>query len=219
LQVLDRQGGALWGGDTTAHDGALVVSLTAIGEVPSSRAIKRSGAKEGDLVFVTGTIGDATLGLDLLKNPSKNMFITPQHAKLLTSRYHLPEARLFVGQLLREVAHACVDVSDGLIADLAHIAKASHCSIVVEAERVPLSAAAKEALKSGMCNLESLLTGGDDYELAYTIPPEKVSILKSSLDKHNEMVTQIGFVLKGEGVSVTHLKSPLFLNKTGYQHF
>lgn len=195
LGLIQQQYGCiLIGGDTVRHKNTLSFSVTMIGEVPRGRALLRSGAKAGDEVWVSGTIGDAALGLK-----SKDEY--------LHGRYLRPEPRVSLGISLRGIASSAVDVSDGLVADLGHIAKASNVRIVLEADKVPLSEAAKGA------KLEKILTGGDDYELAFTVPVGK-------LPQTDVKLTKIGFVLPGQGVDVLDAKKrPVSLKKPGFTHF
>lgn len=154
-------GGYVIGGDTVVHQGKLSLSLTAIGEVPFGKALKKSGAKIGDKIYVSGNIGDSYLGLQIL---SGKLDISSQY---LTNAYFLPNPKVKLGIQLLDMASACTDISDGLIADLGHICKASKVGAVIKATDIPLSV---EAKKTGI-SIEKLIAGGDDYELLYTIPP------------------------------------------------
>lgn len=192
--IQQEYGCILIGGDTVRHKKTLSFSVTMIGEVPRGQALLRSGAKPGDEVWVSGTIGDAALGLK-----SQDPY--------LHGRYLRPEPRVSLGVALRGIANSAVDISDGLVADLGHIAKASNVRIVLEADKVPVSEAAKGA------KLEKILTGGDDYELAFTVPVGK-------LPETGVKLTKIGFVLPGHGVDVLDAqKRPVSLKKAGFTHF
>ncbi|MFY8106105.1 MAG: thiamine-phosphate kinase, partial [Elstera sp.] len=164
----------LAGGDTVKTPGPLSFSVTVFGSVPTGQAIRRNGARVGDLVAVTGTIGDALLGLRWLRGVEA-WVLSAEDTAFLTQRYWRPSPRLSTMVALRGSASAALDISDGLIADLGHIANASGVGIALEAARVPLSPAARRAVTG--ISLADLLTGGDDYEIALTISPKKAAIL------------------------------------------
>jgi thiamine-monophosphate kinase len=194
---------ALLGGDTTSTPGPLSLSLTALGAVPEGRALKRSGAQAGDLVFVSGTIGDSALGLAALDGrltgPSAGA------RDYLNGRYRLPRPRLALGQALVEggLAHAAIDVSDGLVADLGHVCAASGVAGEIEASRIPLSGTARAALDGRAGEPEALArlaTGGDDYELAITIAPESTAAMATLGRDLGLPLTRIGRITAGEGV-------------------
>ncbi len=218
---IKRFGGALLGGDTTRHKDAssLVLSLTAIGEVPVGEALRRAGAKVGEDVYVTGTIGDAALGLLLLKAPKNERHLDAQCLSYLKQRYHLPTPRQQWGVELRTIASACIDISDGLVADAGHVAKSSSVALHIDAELMPCSEAAKFALSKGIITIESLLTGGDDYELLFTAPAAARNAIKQKAMLIETPVTRIGSVVEGEGVQVMHSNKMLTFKQAGYQHF
>ncbi len=174
----------LFGGDTTVGPGPLTISITAIGQVPTGSMIRRSGARPGDLIFVSGTIGDGALGLD-----------HPEIAHL-NQRYLLPQPRLALGQTLRGQASSSIDVSDGLIADAGHIAKASGVRLEIDLDRIPLSAAAKDLLATDPSLLARALTGGDDYEILFTVPPDQGAQFAGRAH-------EIGYVAAGQGVIIS----------------
>ncbi|MDW8315043.1 MAG: thiamine-phosphate kinase [Rhodovarius sp.] len=151
---------ALFGGDTVSTSGPLVLSLTILGSVEPGRALRRAGARPGDAVWVTGTIGDGWLGLRAARGE------LPDPEARIAARYRLPTPRLAEGRALIGIAHACMDVSDGLVQDLGHICRASGCGAVIEAARIPLSPWAAGA------DIRDLIAGGDDYELLFAAPPE-----------------------------------------------
>lgn len=166
---LETYGVALLGGDTVSTDGPFIASLTAFGYAPQGRMVRRAGARPGDLLMVSGTIGDATLGLAVLRGE----IVDPDGS--LVSRYRLPQPRLDLREVLRERAVAAADVSDGLIADARHIAEASGVGMVIDLERLPLSRAAAtwlEAQPAAGPALLRLATGGDDYEVVCAMAPE-----------------------------------------------
>jgi thiamine-monophosphate kinase len=211
-----RFGITLIGGDTTSTPGPLMLNVVAIGEVPSGRMIARAGAKPGDEVWVTGSIGDAALGLKVLKG---ELELTAPHMKALVARFHIPEPKPQLGSKLIGLASAGLDVSDGLIADLGHIAAASRVSICVREADVPLSSAANAAVAKGV-SLVELLTGGDDYELAFTAPVSARGRLEALAKVTGVRLTRIGEVAKGRGVSVIDgAGKAVPYSRAGYTHF
>jgi len=193
---------SLLGGDTGA--GLLSVTITAFGFVPQGRMVKRSGARSGDAVYITGTIGDSGGGLALLKGQGGGVDDATRDYLLWCYRVPRPPVE-FAGKL-RAIAHASVDVSDGLIADLGHVASASGVRIIVEGERVPLSAQLT-ALWGADAPLRAV-TAGDDYQIAFTAPPG----LEGPF-------TRIGRVETGEGVSFRIRDKECSVTKPGYRHF
>ena len=167
-QGLGEDAGAfacpLLGGDTVKTPGPLTISITALGRV-KGRFIARAGAEVGDGVFVSGTIGDAALGLRLRRDPALAARLSASSCDFLLDRYLLPRPRLDLAPLLRAGASAAMDVSDGLLGDLAKLARASNVSARVSLADIPLSEAAREALALDPALLETLLSGGDDYEI------------------------------------------------------
>lgn len=207
----ERFGVVLLGGDLTRTPGSLTMSVTAMGHVPSGAAVTRSGAAAGDLVMVSGTIGDAALGLEALR----------QGQTELAKRFQLPEPRVALGRSLRGIASAMADVSDGLIADLGHICAASGVAATVGAASVPLSAHALELIRNGEADLAALLAGGDDYELVFCIPADREEAAAAAARHADVAIRRIGVVHQnGEGVSVEDADgSPLAIERTGYRHF
>ncbi|MBT6116736.1 MAG: thiamine-phosphate kinase, partial [Rhodospirillaceae bacterium] len=190
----------LAGGDTVSTPGPLTLSLTALGEAKDGAVLRRSGAEAGDTVYVTGTIGDAALGLDSLQGRLGGM--GPRQTEVLTGRYRLPRPRTACGPRLLGLAHAALDVSDGLVADLGHLCKASGVAAVIEAARVPISEAAGEALAADPDLLPRVLTGGDDYELAFAAPPEAEEAIRALGVELELPVAAIGRCEAGQGVRV-----------------
>ncbi|GEQ98113.1 thiamine-monophosphate kinase [Iodidimonas gelatinilytica] len=195
LEDQKEFGIALYGGDTVSGAGKLVLSLTAIGYVEKGQALRRNGAKPGDLVFVSGTIGDAALGLKCLLGGC------PSDVALVR-RYHVPVPRLALGANLVGLASAALDISDGMIADLGHICAQSRVGMRIEARRVPLSDAARHMLADTPDLLRTVLTGGDDYELAFTAPPENADAIKAAAKSANVPIMDIGMVEKGDALIV-----------------
>jgi thiamine-monophosphate kinase len=212
----DRYSVALLGGDTTRTPGPLTLSVTAMGEVPSGAAVRRGGAGTGDVVMVSGTIGDAFLGLGALERAEGGAA-----AESLRARYQLPEPRLALGAALRGIASAMADVSDGLVADLGHIAEASRLDASIEASKVPLSVEARTAILAGEAELASLITGGDDYELVFTVPEARIADAERAAAAAGVAVAAIGW-MGGTGTDVAVIGAdgrPLALDRTGYRHF
>ncbi len=208
----------LLGGDTTSGPGPLTITITAIGEVEKGKALLRGGAKPGDIVCASGSIGDGALGLACLTDA---LPLPPPLAAGLVDRYRLPQPRLTVGEALKGIASACLDVSDGLIADLGHLCDVSQVSAVIHREKVPLSPGAKAALEHDARWWESILAGGDDYELVFTVPPERVARLEQIAAQTGVPLTAIGEIAdaaKGNGVTVLANGEPFTIARSGYRH-
>lgn len=208
----------LTGGDMVATEGVLTLTLTALGELPAGTALRRSGARAGDLVLVSGTIGDGALGLEAARGQLDRL--EPDHRAYLAGRYHLPQPRLALGQRLRGLARAAIDISDGLAADLGHLCRASGCAAEVEAELVPLSEAARAVLGPAPERLAGILTGGDDYELLFAAPAEAGADLAALAAELALPLTPIGHFTEGAGVRLLDRNgAPLDLAAGGYRHF
>ncbi len=206
----------LLGGDTTRTPGPLTLSITALGEVPAGEAVRRGGARAGDVVMVSGTIGDALLGLGALVSGAAG-----GSADGLSARYQLPIPRLRLGAALRGIDTAMADVSDGLVADLGHIAEASGLDAEIDATRVPMSAAARAAVEAGDAEIADLLTGGDDYELVFAIAPDRIGEAEQVAAAAGVAVSSIGR-MTGAGGKVSVIGADgraLSLKRTGYRHF
>lgn len=204
----------LLGGDTTSTHGPLTVAITAFGALPIGSMIRRSGAKQGDLVFVSGTIGDAGLGLAVLMGELPN--VSSSDGEWLVSRYQLPTPRLGLGSALRGLATAALDVSDGLLADLGHIGETSNVGLSINADRVPLS----EALTAAGGSVVPAVTAGDDYEVAFTVPPSKRRDVLRIASVTGTLVTEIGRVTAGSGVALLDSsRREIPVSEKGYRHF
>ncbi|MHA1600076.1 MAG: thiamine-phosphate kinase, partial [Alphaproteobacteria bacterium] len=216
----DEFGINLLGGDTVKTPGPLTLALTAFGEVPVGMALTRSGARAGDDIYVSGSIGDGALGLKALRRELAGLAEADRAA--LADRYHLPRPRLALGQALaaQRLATAALDISDGLVADLGHITAESGLAAEINAAAVPLSPAARAALDSDPALREVILGGGDDYELLFTAPPgaaEAIAALAAALALP---VTRIGAMSAGSGVrAVDEAGAPILLKKAGWSHF
>ncbi len=204
---------ALVGGDTTR--GPLSITVTVQGLVPDGKALLRSGAIVGDVVFVTGSLGDAAAGLLVMRSLAKqNDNNADQQRAQLIARLHRPTPRIAAGQILRGMASACIDVSDGLLADLGHVAKRSGVAIEIEIDRLPASSALYDQFRSEQ-RIALQLGGGDDYELAFTVPPAHVDAVTRNLSKLGCGVTRIGRVIEGGGVRAIDADGEEFIMQSG----
>lgn len=192
----------LAGGDTTATKGSLSISITAIGSVPAGTALKRSGAHIGDDIYVSGTLGDAALGLKLLQNGKEDSF--------LINRYLIPQPRIELGIALRGVAGSMMDISDGLAQDLGHICAESNVGAVVYSSKIPTSGA----------EIQTALTGGDDYELLFTAPSMQRENIRQLAQKLALPLTCIGRITDGHRVQILDDHgNEIVLDKKGFSHF
>ncbi len=208
----ERFGVTLLGGDLSSTPGPLTVSIAAFGYVPRGKAILRRGARPGDLVFVSGTIGDGGGGLAAVRGKKREPF--------LIGRYRMPEPRTSLGPKLRGIASGALDVSDGLLADLGHIADVSKVHIAVDAARVPLSPALKAFWGTDEKAILRAATAGDDYEIAFTVPAAKRAKLFAAAKAARTKVTEIGWVMKGRGVALLDRRGrPLPVKRLGWEHF
>ena len=214
-QALDGTGAALMGGDLVATPGPLAFTLTAIGDVGVGRALTRAGAKDGDALFVTGTIGDGALGLLAATGE-----IDQDDA--LIARYARPTPRNAFAHLLAKAgfAHACIDISDGLVADVGHLCEASRLAATIDLDAVPLSDAAKRAVAERPALLETVLGGGDDYELAFAADPADAELIDEVGQDAGVRVTRIGTFARGDaGVEVLDADGQaVALTRAGYRH-
>lgn len=204
----------LIGGDTV--QGPLSVTITAHGFVPHEQGMRRSSAKPGDLVYVTGTLGDAGLGLDIVRG---NRAVTQTCEDFLVNRLHYPTPRLLTGTALRRIASACIDISDGLLADLQHILHSSNCGAMIQADKIPLSIALQESLPIEEA-LGYALAGGDDYELLFTVSEEQKGNLDTALANFNVSATCIGQLNGKDGkLDLRFNDEPFDFQRSGYEHF
>ena len=212
----------LAGGDTIATNGVPVLSLTAHGLVPTGSALRRNGAKVGDAIYVSGTLADAALGLIYAADrasdsaashaaidPALMLRIPQDDVDFLVQRYLLPQPRLELGVQLRGRATSCIDISDGLLADMGHICAASGVGAEMMLEQLPLSSAAKKTLETSPELWPLIYAGGDDYELLFTL-------LESA--KPPEGTTRIGRVTEATGVRLLQDGKEISVTKMGYSH-
>ena len=197
----DAYGCPLMGGDTDHTPGPITVSIAAFGFVPHGAMVRRSGAKPGDRVFLTGTVGDAGLGLRLRREPAAaaRWSLDPAGRDHLLSRYLLPQPRNALALALRAHASAAMDVSDGLAGDLGKLCRVSGVSADIEVAKLPLSAAAQAALAAEPALIETILSGGDDYEILAAIPAERSNAFRQAAAAAGVPVTDIGAITAGEG--------------------
>jgi len=213
-----RYGMNLIGGDTTAGEGPAVFSLTAFGTLPAGTILRRGGARAGDRVYVSGTLGDAALGLRVLRGELPTLGVPERDA--LIARYRLPEPRPELGGRLRGIAHAALDVSDGLVADLGHLCAVSQVGAEIEASALPLSSAARLALKQDAGLIEAILAGGDDYEILFAAPPAAKATIEAAAQASGVAVRSIGRITAGQGVIVHTPDGTLMaLKGGGFRHF
>ena len=209
----------LLGGDTVSTSGPLMISIAAFGNVAPARAVGRHGARVGDAVFISGTIGDATLGLDVLKGGLAD--IDASHRDALIQRYRVPQPRVTLAGAVRDHASAAMDVSDGLAGDLAKLCEASGVSARIDTSRVPLSAAARRVLKTGSVDLPRLLTGGDDYEILCTVPQNQRESFRTAAQAIGVEIAEIGHIVSGSRLPdfVDANGVPMLLKRLSYSHF
>jgi thiamine-monophosphate kinase len=208
----------LLGGDSVATPGPATLSVAAIGVVKAGMAVLRSGAHAGDLLYVSGTIGDAALGVRAAGG--QDLGVGSADLAYLIDRFRLPQPRLNLGARLVGLASAMMDVSDGLTADLGHLCDASGLAGVIEADRVPLSTAAAAAVANDRSLLAAVLGGGDDYELLFAAPASAEPSLVSLARETGVAVTRIGQLAAGSGVRVLDRSGrEITLTVKGYEHF
>jgi thiamine-monophosphate kinase len=208
----------LIGGDTASTPGPLTLAITAMGEVPAGKMLRRSLARAGDDIYVSGTVGDAALGL--LACHDKLAHLSEKDRASLIARYRLPLPRVTLGPQLVGLATAALDVSDGVVADLGHICETSHLAATIEEGSVPLSDAARAALAHNPDLIDRILGGGDDYEILFTAPPEAGPNLAGLAGKSGIALTRIGRMAAGEGVQIRAENGRLRrLAAGGWSHF
>ena len=213
----------LLGGDTVSTPGPLMVSITAFGRVPQGKMVRRSGAKPGDQVVVTGTIGDASLGLDILRNGRVAAALATDAASrnMLIGRYRVPEPRTALAPAIRAHASAAMDVSDGLAGDLAKLCAASGVSAVIDLPSLPASPAAKAVLAASAAGIEILISGGDDYEMLCAIPSDAFDEFMREARTAGIAASPIGTIVAGTAAPkfLDAKGEELALTRTSYSHF
>jgi thiamine-monophosphate kinase len=211
----------LLGGDTVSTPGPLMISVTAFGHVPAGKMIRRDGARAGDRIAVTGTIGDAALGLRILRGDIPREGLDAPSREALVQRYRVPRPRNAIAAAVRAHATAAMDVSDGLAGDLAKLCAASGVSATIEIPAIPLSEPTRALLAEAQVSLENIIAGGDDYEVLCTVPESRWDSFYAAAIQANTPVTCIGKV-------VADVRPPRFLDGEGrvimlkrlsYSHF
>lgn len=200
----------LLGGDTVSTPGPLTISVTAFGRVPADKMVHRSGAQPGDRVVVTGTIGDAALGLDILKGGAvATALATDEEARqMLIGRYRVPQPRNALANAIRTHASAAMDVSDGLAGDLTKLCAASGVSAAIHVPGVPLSRPAAALVANRTVGMDTLITGGDDYEILCTIPEARFEAFVQEARRAGVAIATIGAIIAGSA-------APSFLDERG----
>jgi thiamine-monophosphate kinase len=193
-----RYGLSLLGGDTSRAAGGLTIVITAIGRLPRGKVVRRRGAKPGDLIFVSGTIGDGALGL-CIRLGAIDASRAGKGAKHLLDRYLHPQPRTGLAPVIRKFASAALDISDGLVGDLGHICDVSGVGATIDASAVPLSKAATALVATDPAALDTVLTGGDDYEILATVPPKSAKAFSTAAAAAGVPVAQIGEITRGKG--------------------
>jgi thiamine-monophosphate kinase len=213
----------LLGGDTVSTPGPVMISIAAFGRVPEGRMVHRFGAGPGDRVVVTGTIGDATLGLDVLKGGPAAAALAGDAAgrEMLVGRYRVPQPRNALALALRDHASAAMDVSDGLAGDLAKLCAASGVSAVIDAPRIPLSAPAAGLVARGTVGIGKLVSGGDDYEILCAIPENRYDAFAHAARQAGVAVNSIGTIVAGTSAPgfLDALGKEIPLPRLSYSHF
>src|SRR4051794_3863024 len=188
----------LLGGDTVSTPGPLMISVTAFGRVPAGKMVHRSGAKPGDRVLVTGTIGDAALGLAVLRGGKIHAALADVSAReLLIGRYRVPQPRTVLAAIVRDYASAAMDVSDGLAGDLTKLCGVSGVSAAIDLESIPLSNPARDLLSRDIVGIETLIAGGDDYEILCTVAEDRVDAFVQAAQRAGVATSSIGMIVAG----------------------
>ncbi len=203
------------GGDTTStHEGGLSISITAMGIVPKGQAVRRAGAKNGDYIVITGCVGGAALGLKLLQKG-----LCKEWCKESVERYFAPVPRVNCKKIIRKYANAAMDISDGLIADYSHMAKASRLGAEIDIAKIKFSQEVNRAIDDGIFSIEEAITGGDDYELILAVSKGNIKPLLDELNKINLNPMVIGCFLDSDlGLKFVNTKG-INISEKGWEHF
>lgn len=215
--LAERYQVALVGGDTTGGP-QVVVAVQAMGTVAAGSALTRAGARPGDVLYVSGTPGDSAGGLKLLLDPAAGAGLDAMQRQWLIDRFLYPAPRLELGRALVGLASACIDVSDGLAADAGRLASASGCALAIDTDLLPLSPALV-ALAGVQGARQLALSGGEDYELCFAVPPQREAELRARLDNVKCMVQRIGNLGEGSGTTLREQGRPVTMDITGFDHF
>jgi len=209
------------GGDTVVTEGQIVITATMIGEVPTGSMVKRDGAKVGDSVWVSGTLGDAYLGLKTIREVNSCLNINQKDIDHFRSAYYKPVPRLLIAEQLRRYATSCIDISDGLVADALHLSHASNVNLTINVDDIPFSDQSQRwlLLQSDYDEaLKKFLNWGDDYELLFTLNSKYDDFFKSVSSNLGLRLTKIGRVCKGKGVNVVKATKLIRFDETGHKH-
>lgn len=212
----------LTGGDTVSTPGPLCLSVTAFGRIPTGKMVMRSGARPGDRVYVTGTIGDAAAGLKILQSRPDGAgdALGEADRAFLLSRYRRPRPQPVLAPILRAHASGAMDISDGLAGDFAKLCAASECGGAIDAARVPLSGPAQKAMDAGVVSLEELLCGGDDYEVLASVPDDHCAAFEKEVNAAGLRTVKIGMIDDGKQASVVdETGNRMLFSRPGFDHF
>jgi thiamine-monophosphate kinase len=219
----EAYGCPLFGGDTDKTPGLLAITIFAFGTVPAGKMVQRAGANPGDVVAVSGSIGDAALGLKLRRDPAlaARWTLSDDDRNFLVARYRIPEPRVALAPVLREYASAAMDISDGLAGDLAKLCRVSNVTARVEIANVPLSRGARIALAADPALREPILTGGDDYEILFTVPAARWESCVKAAAQAGIVVTAIGTIEAGDAAPglIGGDGKPVAFARPSYSHF
>jgi thiamine-monophosphate kinase len=204
---------SLVGGDTTRGD-QKVISVQLTGDIDSGMSIKRTGAVDGDLIFVSGTIGDAAAGLSFIKSDD----VSSDEKLILATRFCRPSARVALGQELKGLATAAIDISDGLFSDIHKLIDKAQVGATIETESIPISPSLRSAVSADEA-LHYALTGGDDYELCFTISPGDEQTAMMRAEQCDVPITRIGVITAGNSLSCTRAGKRFEFDHGGYRHF
>jgi len=212
----------LAGGDTDVRPGALSITITALGQVPKSKMVRRSGGKAGDALFLTGTIGDSGVGLALRQEDAlrHTWALNDTDANFLLNRYHRPKPRTRLLNVLRRHASASIDISDGLVKDASALARASDTGVHVDCARLPISGPTRQVVAAGGVAAKTLLTAGGDYEVLAAVPADQKSAFAEAAEAAGVVVTEIGSLNNDQDVVFAGPDGqPITFEQTGYDHF
>jgi len=201
---------ALVGGNLSR--GPLAITVLLSGQVAAGTALRRSGARAGDEIWVSGTLGDAVLGRQLPNGATEDL-----HQAWLRARSEFPTPRVALGEALRGIASACIDLSDGLLADLPRLAQASACGAELHVERLPLSAAAQA--RGGESAWEQALAGGEDYELCFTAPPERAALVTAVGARLNVPLSRCGRLRAAPGLELLRDGAVIRFSQSPFDHY
>jgi thiamine-monophosphate kinase len=208
---------SLLGGDTVSTTGPLTLAVTAFGSVPKDQVLRRNGAKVGDSIWVSGTIGDAALAVKVRHGWAPPANLTLSYADM---RLDMPFPRVALGKALRGIATAALDISDGLAADLGHICMASQVGAEISFDEIPLTTEMRSFVEAAPELVQTILAGGDDYELVFTAPAEAEAAIRDASKKTLSPVYCIGRIVDGSGVRIAGPDGqPITLDRLGFAHF